>query len=170
MIFCDMDGVLVDFNKGFFELTGVAAKVADSNGVFVDLFFDSLKKKEILEKDFWAKLDWTEDGKELWDYIHVHNPSILTAPMYNPEHCVENRYCINHNQCMQGKVMWIDRLKNVKDLHFKPSHDKSELANEGLILIDDREDIIKSWSDRGGIGIHHTSTINSIKKLERFLK
>jgi hypothetical protein len=47
VIFCDMDGVLVDFDEGYKELTGVTTQHADSQGKneFWSLFRDSLKKK-----------------------------------------------------------------------------------------------------------------------------
>ncbi len=32
LIFCDMDGVLVDFDQGYKDLTGMSTKEADSQG------------------------------------------------------------------------------------------------------------------------------------------
>lgn len=169
MIYCDLDGVLVDFKKGFLKLTGMTTEKANKSN-FVSIFFESLRNKGIVERDFWANLEWTHDGEELWEYIHIHYPYVLTAPMYNPEHEEDVRFSIDHNQCMQGKAIWVQRLKNLKEVHFKQSERKSDFADKGLILIDDREDIIESWINHGGIGILHTSTISSIKQLERVLK
>jgi hypothetical protein len=49
VIFCDMDGVLVDFDEGYKELTGVSTQHADSQGKneFWSLFRNSLKEKDI---------------------------------------------------------------------------------------------------------------------------
>jgi hypothetical protein len=71
VIFCDMDGVLVDFDEGYKQLTGVTTQHADSQGKneFWGLFRDSLKNKDISERSYWANLDWMSDGKQLWDYI-----------------------------------------------------------------------------------------------------
>lgn len=169
-IYCDLDGVLVDFKKGFHELTGMETKNIRDQNLFVSIFYYALINKNINEKDFWANLDWTHDGQELWDYIHTYSPCVLTAPMYNPELGEDVRYSIDQNRCMQGKSIWVQRLKNLKEVHFKESEKKSDFAGKGLILIDDREDIIESWIDRGGIGILHTSTISSINQLKRVLK
>jgi hypothetical protein len=85
VIFCDMDGVLVDFDEGYKQLTGVTTQHADSQGKneFWGLFRDSLKNKDISERSYWANLDWMSDGKQLWDYISPYNPYVLTAPSVN---------------------------------------------------------------------------------------
>ena len=41
------------------------------------------------------------------------------------------------------------------------------MASPNAILIDDRKDNIEQWIEAGGIGIHHTSTNSTIKKLQK---
>jgi hypothetical protein len=47
-----------------------------------------------------------------------------------------------------------------------PARFKQKYSGENNILIDDREDNIQQWKDKGGIGILHTSTANTIKQLK----
>jgi hypothetical protein len=169
VIFCDMDGVLVDFDKGYKELTGVPTHHADSQGrnEFWKLYRDNLKNKDIPEKSYWANLDWMSDGKQLWDYIKEYNPYVLTAPSVNFDLPFEERYKLENNESMQGKTEWVQRLPNMKKLYFRSAQRKADFAGPGKILIDDRKDTIDSWNANGGIGILHTSTANTIEQLQK---
>jgi PAS domain-containing protein len=172
VIFCDMDGVLVDFDEGYKELTGVTTQHADSQGKdeFWKLYRDSLKNKDISERSYWANLDWMPDGKQLWDYIKEYNPYVLTAPSVNFDIPFEERYKLENNESMQGKTEWVQRLPNMKKIYFRSAQRKADFAGPNKILIDDRKDTIDSWNANGGIGILHTSTANTIKQLETILK
>jgi hypothetical protein len=168
VIFCDMDGVLVDFDEGYKELTGVTTQHSDSQGKneFWSLFRDSLKNKDISERSYWANLDWMPDGKQLWDYIKGYNPYVLTAPSVNFDIPFEERYKVENNESMQGKTEWVQRLPNMRKIYFRSATRKADFAGPNKILIDDRKDTIDSWNANGGIGILHTSTANTIKQLQ----
>ena len=73
-IYCDMDGVLADFESGYEELTGVDLKGEFKKG---DDFWDPIKVAGI---GFWAGLKWMPDGQRLWDYLKPFNPVLLSAP------------------------------------------------------------------------------------------
>jgi 5'(3')-deoxyribonucleotidase len=151
-----MDGVLVDFDKGYEDLTGLHTKhadVQDSND-FWNKFREGLKEKNIGEFEYWSRLDWMPDGKELWNYIKQYNPYVLTAPSRDP-------------QSREGKHAWVERLDNMKNIYFKAAAFKSEYAAPNRILIDDRADTIEKWNKNGGIGILHTSTANTIEQLKK---
>jgi hypothetical protein len=53
-----------------------------------------------------------------------------------------------------------------KDLLLYPRHEKQRFAGENRILIDDLEKTIDEWNAKGGIGIHHTSAISTIRQLK----
>lgn len=155
-IFCDMDGVLVDFDKGYEDLTGLHTKhadVQDSND-FWNKFREGLKEKNIGEFEYWSRLDWMSDGKQLWNYIKQYNPYVLTAPSRDP-------------QSREGKRAWAERLDNMKNIYFKAAAFKSEYAAPNRILIDDRADTIEKWRKNGGIGILHTSAQDTIEQLKK---
>ena len=149
-IFCDMDGVIVDFERGYYELTGKhTSQVLDGSNEF----WKPLEDEGAL---FRATLPWMPDGKQLWDYIKKYKPYILTAPSLDPSSRV-------------GKEAWCKMHINgqYKKLYFKAARFKSDFAGENKILIDDREDTIANWNAKGGIGILHTSAANSIKELKK---
>ena len=149
-IFCDMDGVIVDFERGYYELTGKhTSQVLDGSNEF----WKPLEDEGAL---FWATLPRMPDGKQLWDYIKKYKPYILTAPSLDSSSRV-------------GKEAWCKMHINgqYKKLYFKAARYKSDFADENKILIDDREDTIASWNAKGGIGIHHTSAANTIKELKK---
>jgi hypothetical protein len=168
VIFCDMDGVLVDFDEGYKQLTGVTTQHADSQGKdeFWKLYRDSLKNKDIPERSYWANLDWMPDGKQLWDYIKGYNPYVLTAPSVNFDIPFEERYKLENNESMQGKTEWVQRLPNMRKIYFRSAGRKADFAGPNKILIDDRKDTIDKWNANGGIGILHTSAANTIKQLQ----
>ena len=145
-IYCDMDGVLVNFDKGYEKLTGLNVK-----GQFhtTSNFWDPINKAG---KKFWTELEWEPDGKELWDYIKEHKPKLLSAPSRDDASRV-------------GKHEWVEReLPGVPLLLITAKH-KKDFATANSILIDDRLDNIEGWVGAGGIGIHHTSTKKTIDEL-----
>lgn len=148
-IYCDMDSVLVDFDRGYQELTGMTSQQADANGV--EAFWDPISKAGA---KFWITLQWMPDGKQLWDYIKKYNPILLSAPS-------------REESSKLGKRVWVKReLPGVK-LILKYAPQKQEYASPTSILIDDRQKNIDQWEAAGGIGILHTSTPNTIKQLQQ---
>ena len=148
-IYCDMDSVLVDFDRGYQELTGMISQQADAKGV--ETFWDPISKAGA---KFWITLQWMPDGKQLWDYIKKYNPILLSAPS-------------REESSKLGKRVWVKReLPGVK-LILKYASQKQEYASPTSILIDDRQKNIDQWEAAGGIGILHTSTPNTIKQLQQ---
>jgi len=148
-IYCDLDGVLVNFIKGYYELTG-----RDITGAFhTDAkFWEPIDKAGV---NFWFNLEWTPDGKELWDYIKKYNPKLLSSPSRQ----VDSRI---------GKAKWVEKELPGVHLILRSAEKKQEFADPNSILIDDRESNIEQWRQSGGIAILHTSatdTINQLKQL-----
>jgi len=148
-IYCDMDGVIVDFEEGYKNLTGINIK---GNHVKGDTdFWQPITDAGV---KFWARLKWMPDGKELWSYIKQYNPELLSAPSREESSKI-------------GKHVWVkNNIPGVK-LILKSAPRKQELAEPNAILIDDRADNIQQWKDAGGIGILHTSAQNTIQQLEK---
>lgn len=149
-VYCDMDGVIVDFEHGYDRLTGRKAPGVHST-YNKDDFWGAITKAG---KDFWANLEWMSDGKQLWDYIKQYNPELLTAPSREESSRI-------------GKQEWVDKHLPGTPIIFKQAKDKKDLAEPNAILIDDRKDNISQWRDAGGVGILHTSTASTIKKLKQ---
>ena len=148
-IYCDMDGVLVDFDRGYQELTGMTTQQADAIGG--DTFWEPLIKAGA---KWWITLNWMSDGKQLWNYIKKYNPILLSAPS-------------REESSKLGKRVWVKReLPDVK-LILRPASQKQQYASPTSILIDDREKNIDQWEAAGGIGILHTSAANTIEQLKQ---
>lgn len=148
-IFCDMDGVLVDFNEGYLKLTGQVLNGEHRND---SKFWDPINAAGY---DFWINLKWMKDGKELWSYIEKYNPELLSAPSRQ----VDSRVAKNH---------WVERELPGVHLILRSAKHKKDFAGPYNILIDDRIDNVNGWIEAGGVGILHTSaenTINELKKL-----
>ena len=147
-IYCDMDGVLVDFDKGYEKLTGINIRGTHTNDT---TFWDPINRAGY---DFWRNLEWMLDGKELWDYIKKYEPELLSAPSRQPESRV-------------AKHDWVKEHLPGVTLNLRSAKHKKDFASPNHILIDDRVDNINSWIDAGGIGILHKNTEKTISELNK---
>ena len=147
-IYCDMDGVLADFESGYEELTGIDLKGEFKKG---DDFWDPIKVAGV---GFWAGLKWMPGGQELWDYLKPFNPQLLSAPSREQSSRI-------------GKHVWVKHKIPGTKLILRYANQKQQLATPESILIDDRQINIDQWEAAGGIGILHTSTDNTISQLKK---
>ncbi len=172
-IYCDMDGVLCNFDKGYEDLTGVSTQEANekSKSSFWKRFRDSLNEKNIKEKDFWANLEWQPGGKELWNHIQQYNPNILSAPAVDFSLPSDEQLSPEKNQAIQGKKEWIAKnLSGVGEEIFVPAPQKALYANPKSILIDDMKKNTDAWRASSGKAIHHTSASETLKILKEKYK
>jgi len=146
-IYCDMDGVLVDFDRGYKKLTG-----RDISGQFFSdtNFWDPINEAGY---DFWINLEWMNDGKRLWKYIEKYSPELLSAPS-------------RQNDSRVAKHDWVNKELPNTHLILRSAKHKKDFAGPNCILIDDRIDNIQGWRDAGGIGIHHVNTKHTIDQLK----
>ena len=168
VIYCDMDGVLCDFDQGYKDLTGESTDEANAKGksYFWKLFRESIGKNE---KDFWATLPWQPGGKELWNYIQQYSPNILSAPTIDFSLPQDQQLNPEFNQAIQGKKIWItSNLSNVSEEIFVPASQKSSFATVKHILIDDMLKNTESWKAAGGKAILHKSTPQTIETLKKY--
>jgi 5'-nucleotidase len=148
-IYCDMDGVLTDFDKQFSEIHPWGpTKFTEKNGK--DEFWELVDGRGV---GFWVGMDWMEDGKTLWEYLKTnHDVELLSSPS-RAEHS------------RLGKRLWVRNHKLGAKLNLAYSYNKKKYAAPNHVLIDDRKDNIEGWESEGGIGILHTSAEDTIAKL-----
>jgi len=148
-IYCDMDGVLVNFEKGYKDLTGFYTKDHPDNTKFWAPIDEEGPR-------FWANLEWMPDGRVLWDYIKKYHPNILSSPSRS-------------NTSKVGKEAWlkINIPNQYSKVYFYPRHLKQLFSEPNRILIDDLPNTINEWNAKGGIGILHTSAANTIAELKK---
>jgi predicted kinase len=154
MLYCDLDGVLVDFEKGVFELTNKCP----AQFINVGDMWKSINKKD----NFWLDLSWTSDGKHLWDYI-LNNKNLWNCQVLTGVPSDGKSKKIAENQ----KKMWCEKNLNTNTIiNTCLSNQKSKFSGKNKILIDDRLKYKGDWEKNGGIFIHHINTAQTIESLE----
>jgi len=151
-IYCDMDGVLVDFDKQFEKASGgiPPREYEDKNGK--EAFWNVINEKGV---GFWVGMPWMVNGKQLWDHIKPYNPKLLSAPSRS-------------NESRLGKRLWVKNNIPGTELILAYAENKKNYADGNNILIDDRPSNIDQWKAAGGIGILFISTEQTIKELSKY--
>jgi hypothetical protein len=87
VIYCDLDGVLVDFDAGVRKLCrGKGPKEIEKSS--------TMWKAIATAKRFYYHLPWTSDGKMLWNSIRHMSPNILTGvPMFKESRLDKAEWC-----------------------------------------------------------------------------
>ena len=110
-IFCDMDGVLTDFDKAYTKASNGIPPTKFRNTYGRDKFWAVINP---LVDTFWSQLEWMPGGKQLWKYIKPHYPIILSA---FPK--VDNRKLV-----VVGKKKWLQSNIGSTPYQFEKKEDK----------------------------------------------
>ncbi len=143
----DLDGVLVDFERGFEMFYGKHPHSMPEAEMWKHI--DS-------NRDHWHDLPAMPGALMLWAKVAPYNARIITGcPKYG------------YKTATEGKRAWIAREMGVHvPVITCLSRDKqTHMQAPGDILIDDMKKNIKRWEEAGGVGILHTSAEETIKKL-----
>jgi len=156
LIYVDLDGVLVNFNKFAKEEFGIVVGDEMDKQTSKDFW----KKANKLTKDgklFFGAMEPMDDAFVLWDYVKKYNPVILSATG-------------NMKTAADEKREWVKRYLGDQfaktAIFVKSAEDKCKYSASDSILIDDRSKAIDPWIDAGGIGVLHTSAKNTIRQLK----
>lgn len=154
-LFCDMDGVLVDFLRGAENVLGHP---------FDTPYLDKVEKQDrrklvMSHAGFWSSLPPMTDYRVLWNFIERYVPEILTAKASWDD------------ACGPGKIQWSDKYLKIPHnrIHVVKREEKQLYATSGIrqnILIDDHPKNIAEFTEKGGIGIHHVNARITIMKLK----
>lgn len=148
MIFCDMDGVLVDFDGAFEKKHGVLPYKIPR---------EELWEIVINTHNYWVNLPKMRDADKLIGYLKNFDFRILTGlPVYG------------YSKAQKEKTQWLkEQYGIVNGVICCLSKDKQKFGRPGDILIDDRENNILKWIEMGGVGILHTSADKTIQQLKK---
>lgn len=160
VIFQDLDGCITDFQAFSHNMFGEDFE-CENPKIPLENKIEAVK----IVPTFWNCMPWMSDGRILWEYVHRHDPHILSA--YAPW---------DYHRCLVGKHDWIcNNLPTIKptNVHLVARNEKCNYAissrlNTSHILIDDYDKNIDEWTSAGGIAIQHISasyTIESLQKL-----
>ena len=150
-LYCDMDGVLCDFEKRFEEFGKMPPREYE-NKYGAEQFWHLIDEE--IGVRFWVGMPWMPDGKELWNFIKPLKPILLSAPSRN-------------NESRLGKRLWVRNHIPGTKLILANRANKQQYSKENSILIDDMPRTIEEWESGGGIGILHTSADSTIDKLKQ---
>ena len=137
-IYCDMDGVLTDFESRFDHFSGMHPQEYEKK-FGIEQFWHLIDTK--IGVRFWVGMPWMPQGKKLWDFIKPYQPDLLTSPSRHDTSRLGKNLCVRNNLNPKPKVI------------FAYSADKQRYANENSILIDDKKSNINEWASKGGIAI-----------------
>ena len=129
IVFCDLDGVLADFEQG---IINKFKKTPDQ--ISPNLMWGAINKS-----NFFETLPWMPKGRELWSHIRKYNPIILTG--------IPGR----RTSAIEQKIKWCQRELGADiDVVTCLTREKPQYCLPGSILIDDRFDNLNAWNDKGG--------------------
>ena len=154
-IYCDMDGVLTDFESRFEHFSGMHPQEYEKKHG-LPAFWELIDVK--IGVRFWVGMKWMPEGQRLWNFISPYRPDLLTSPSRD-------------NASRLGKQLWAKNNLNPKPkVIMAYSKDKQRYANENSILIDDKKSNINEWIAAGGIAFRVrkgdiTDAINGLKEL-----
>lgn len=165
-IYVDMDGVVADFgsaaNKVMQEAGHSTYNFHQAQAAVADKKTRNDVWKAITEFQkrhgyvFWRDLEPMPDAYTLWNYLKPYHPQILTATGQA------------HYKSAEQKRGWITEHfgSNVRVNTVQLAAEKAKFADPTRILIDDQRKALDPWIQAGGIGILHTSAVETIRKLK----
>lgn len=147
-LFCDLDGVLVDFEGGFLRNFGFAHNSVSEPEMW---------KYIMSHERHWHDMPMMHDGMVLWDFIKDKNPIILTG-------CPATGYDLAD----AGKREWCAKMLGPEvPVYTCRSKDKPKfMTAKGDILIDDLTKNQKRWEAEDGLFVLHRTAEDSIKQLK----
>lgn len=130
IIFCDLDGVLADFQQGVINKFN-----KNIDEIKPPLLWGVINKSTT----FFETLPWMPKGRELWRRIAKYNPIILTGVPHGSSTSKEQ------------KIRWCQRElgPNIQVITCA-TKDKPKYCIHSSILIDDRTDNLNPWNIKGG--------------------
>lgn len=169
-VYCDLDGVLVDFEKGVMNLLNTPSS---------KLIKGTMWKTIARANAFYEHLSWTRDGKRLWNAIRHLQPDILTGVPY-PKSSREEKFNWCKRELGLEELHHVDMAAGCRDHESVngnlPREDSTNIitcwsnnkhfeCRDRSILIDDRDSLRETWEQAGGIFVHHVDAETTIQKL-----
>ena len=160
IIYVDLDGVAADFAAGVRKLVPSFMEGSTENNKKLDReMWTAISKHQKAGNKFWYELPPMEDAFVLWEFVKPYNPQILTATG-NPSFGAGPQ-----------KLEWVAKYfgSDVVVNIVQRSADKATFATPNSILVDDKLKAIEPYRSAGGIGVHHTSALDSIEQIKQIL-
>lgn len=152
IVYLDNDGVFADFVTGILEAMNYHFPGYDKWpwGHVFDIFpligSNWAEASKFCDAEFWAKLPWMADGKEIrdeiWKRLDPCHTMMLTKPMDNDD-------------SYTGKAQWVTEHMPELRRRLVPTHiTKAEFAYDfNQLLIDDSQENVENFIRAGGAAI-----------------
>ncbi len=158
-----MDGVIVDFQRGVKELTGTSV-------VEFGRSLGRMWKAVAGVGDFYTKLQWMPDGKELWEALAPLGPSILTGVPHGHGWADQKRVWIREHLSYFPKTIIKTPGRTKLDCALSAFNLTAIPEDETWILIDDTPRMGAPWTQGGGKFILHKNTVATLEELYPLLE
>ncbi|MBN2529390.1 MAG: hypothetical protein JXR76_23585 [Deltaproteobacteria bacterium] len=150
ILFLDLDGVLVDFEKGIIDLFGKSPELLSPRYMWPRL---------AKTPHFYDTLGWMPDGEILWRFCQPHQPVILTGmPVGKWAEPQKRSWCARE----LGKHIEVITCLSSQKPERAAAYDPARTP----VLVDDRERLRGPLEDLGGVFIHHRDAQRSIAALQ----
>jgi hypothetical protein len=155
-IYLDMDGVIADFGKRYYELFHLTPKQGDLMGLFNEHF------NAFIGSNHFSTLDMMPDAKILLEHL-----STLDIPI---EILSSTARQDRTEAISEQKRVWLISHGINYPRNFVPGKSlKYTFATPESIIIDDTLSVITDWTKAGGTAIHHTDAASTIASLDALL-
>ena len=110
-VYVDMDGVLANFDGGFFKLTGKSSDATPDPELWAAI--------ESYEKDkFFSELEWMPGGKDLWNFVTFNFLKVKILSALGKSDKIDKK-------TTYGKLAWL-------------RHNIPQLQLDDIILVDNK--------------------------------
>ena len=174
-IYCDMDGVLVNLDKGFKKISGGYSpdKLKEKFGGDKKMAQKEFWKLIGRHPNFWIDLEPNTDAMILWKYLITNFkdpvPVVLSAGQGSKVQQQKTEWIRKH---ISPTVKVMISPSGVEKPRFVIDHGtQGDSQYVTHVLIDDTQKNINAWDDssKHRVGIIHTSAAESIKALQPFI-
>ena len=147
-LYLDMDGVLCNFDKAYRKI--------DPDKADRKKFRDAVFTHKIFED-----LEFMHDAQELLNYVSKLNGiniEILTS--------MGTYDAVQGNEAKYQKMHWLNKHNIPYKANFvRAKQEKANFAHDKAILVDDSSGCINPFNVKGGHGILHTKSSDSIQQI-----
>lgn len=162
-IYCDMDGVLTNFNGRYEMLFGQPPSVVARNrkeGEYSKYWNTFIESKQF------ATLDPLDDAGELINFLK----SVEVVKAARVSILSSSGGFDKHNSVTSQKGTWLDNHSISWPRVIVPGRRfKAGYADKYSLLIDDTLDVIEAFRARGGSAIHHKDAKTTIEQVKVWL-
>lgn len=168
IIFCDMDGVIADFDAGVVKISGGKTPAqfdAENNS---EGMWNIIKQQPNDGIDFWANLPKMEGADTLWKFINSLGYTVKILSSTGSRYSKSNSAQIGKLKWLQTHVVPVPSEENT--ILVDSSDAKQQYAHgPNYILIDDFASNISQWRAAGGTAIEHKNVNKTIAELKSIL-